>query len=150
MKIHLLIRDLGGGQPVINVNGTTGQIFAFIWDRPRCAHVKSWEVGDEAGLKKFRRESAEILNQRLMWPVFVDVDLADPAAGDVALRAANEALNTAVGELKAENAALRASLSGVSAEPAAPEPTLTVVPDVVPELSRQQKAALTRMANKGK
>jgi hypothetical protein len=71
-KIHLIVRDLGGGQPVINIHGTATH-YAFSWDAPRSGHVRTYPVETEEDLKTFRRETADILNQKLMWPILIDV-----------------------------------------------------------------------------
>jgi hypothetical protein len=144
MKIHLYIRDLGGGQPVIQVNGTTGQMYPLVWDPKRCAHVRSWDVSTLEGMKVFRRESVEILNQRLMWPVLVDASEDNEECGmrNVELSAAQRAIT----ELKAENSALKAKLLEVGKVERG-EPEGEPAPAFSP-MSRQQKAALTRMARK--
>jgi len=142
MKILLYIRDLGGGQPVIQVNGTTGQMYPLVWNKQRCAHVRSWDVSSSEGLKVFRRESIEILNQRLMWPVLVDFENTEFEMGNAEMEAAQRAIT----ELKAENTALKEALSGVREKREGGEPECEPAPAI--PLSRQQKAALTRMARK--
>lgn len=135
MKILLYIRDLGGGQPVIQVNGTTGQMYPLVWE-PKCAaHVRRWDVSTPEGAKVFQRESLEILNQRLMWPVLVDVE--EGPATPVA-----EESQRAITALKAEVAALKEKLLEVGEKRGGTEG------EPSPALSRQQKAAITRMARK--
>jgi len=83
MKIHLIIRDLGGAQPVITINGTTGGIYPFIWDAKRSAHVRSYDISTPEGYKAFRSEQEAILNQRLQWPVLVDGTPGEVVSADV-------------------------------------------------------------------
>lgn len=74
MKVHLFIKDIGGGQPVVQVTGCNrGGNYSFGWDPRRAAHVRTYDVSTEAGLKRFRVEQRDILNQVLAWPIFVDV-----------------------------------------------------------------------------
>ncbi len=83
MKIHLIIRDLGGAQPVITINGTTGGLYPFIWDAKRSAHVRSYDLSTPEGYKAFRIEQEAILNQRLQWPVLVDGTPGETVPADV-------------------------------------------------------------------
>ena len=152
MKVHLIIKDLGGGQPVIQINGTTGGIHTFIWDKARSAHVKTYDVSDPAVLKLFRAEQVAILNQRLMWPVLVDVDVHNEECGmgNVELDAAQRAIT----ELKAEVSALKEKLlqdgAAVARRVHTSEAESSNLSPATPELTRGQRAAATRSANRAK
>ena len=165
MKIHLYIRDLGGGQPVIQVNGTNGTLMSFIWDRSRVAHVRTYDVSNPEGLKKFRREQVEVLNQKLAWPVLVDVDLGETSDG--VGRAEREEAQRAISGLKAEVEALKSALAeklqdgaavvrqshqleDVGSTPTPATPPAPGTPQGAVPLTRGQRAAATRAANRAK
>lgn len=132
MLIHLIIRDLGGGQPVIQVTGTTGgNPHNFIWDAKRTAHVKTYDVSKPEELKTFRREQEAILNQKLAWPVLVDVtlepdemkDLSELEALKLELAVTTVERNNAVAQVKELQAQLPTPEVVEPEEPAAVEET---------------------------
>ena len=147
MKIHLIIRDLGGAQPAIQINGTASTIFNFFWDAKRSAHVKTFDVSTPEGLKAFRREQSEILNQPLRWPITVDVSTENEGCemGNA------ESAQRAITELKAENSALKEKLlqgGAVAARLAHIQEAESSNLSPATPLTRGQRAAATRAANK--
>lgn len=74
MKLHLLVKDLGGGNPVANIAGGTSGHYAFIWNRSLNAHVRTYDFAEPGTLQRFGREQLDLLNQKLPWAITLAVE----------------------------------------------------------------------------
>ena len=54
-------------------------MFAFMWEAKYCAHVRRYDLTDEADVKRLRIEQLAMLGQPLLWPIYLEIE-ADVAA----------------------------------------------------------------------
>lgn len=85
MKIALVILGLGGNQPVTKQVGLKGGTYSFIYDRARGGHAIEYDLAKEGEAERYNREMADLLNQRLHWPILAYVLPAEAREGEIGL-----------------------------------------------------------------